>query len=264
MAQAHGAPLRRDARPQRRRIVIRSGPEAGAACGAVRVTPAAARGCRESWWRETPCPPAGARWARSRRRTGEATTTGRGRGTAMARQVIRQPDGLYAVFSTGVTGGLPVTLPASSTLSGARMQAVREARADAARLLDDLEAGQYYAGYTFEEANAASVEHGGEDLSGKAATVDRRAVVRHMRLVRQPQRPAARTASGRTAAPHGPSAPAGPRRKRPDGSCRPPRSGSPSSSWPLAMPSGIRRKRPVACPTRSRSCSRPVRTLSSR
>jgi hypothetical protein len=35
-----------------------------------------------------------------------------------------------------------------------------------------VDAGLVYAGYTFEEANAESVEHGGEDLSGKAANAD--------------------------------------------------------------------------------------------
>ncbi len=44
------------------------------------------------------------------------------------------------------------------------------AQEDAARLLDDTDAGLVYAGYTFEEANAESVEHGGEDLGGKLAT----------------------------------------------------------------------------------------------
>jgi len=35
-----------------------------------------------------------------------------------------------------------------------------------------VDAGLVYAGYTFKEANAASVEHGGEDLSGKLAATD--------------------------------------------------------------------------------------------
>jgi hypothetical protein len=35
-----------------------------------------------------------------------------------------------------------------------------------------VDAGLVDAGYTFEEANAESVKHGGEDLSGKLATTD--------------------------------------------------------------------------------------------
>ena len=83
----------------------------------------------------------------------------------MGRQVIRQPDGLYAVFSTGVDRWVARDLTREQYIEWRVKRAAQEARADAARLLDDLEAGQYYAGYTFEEANATSVEHGGEDLT---------------------------------------------------------------------------------------------------
>lgn len=87
----------------------------------------------------------------------------------MGRQLIKQPDGLYAVFSTGTDRWVAWDLTREQYIERRVDEAAKEARVDAARLLDDLEAGDYYAGYTFEEANAASVEHDGEDLSGKPA-----------------------------------------------------------------------------------------------
>jgi len=88
----------------------------------------------------------------------------------MGRQLIRQPDGLYAVFSTGVDCWVAVNLTRDQYIEWRVERAAREARESAARLLDDTDAGLVYAGYTFEEANAESVKHGGEDLSGKLAT----------------------------------------------------------------------------------------------
>lgn len=87
----------------------------------------------------------------------------------MGRVVIRQPDGLYAVFSSGTDRWIAVNLTREQYIERRVSEAVREAREDAARLLDDVDAGLVYGGYTFEEANALSVEHGGEDLSGKLA-----------------------------------------------------------------------------------------------
>lgn len=83
----------------------------------------------------------------------------------MGRQVIKQPDGLYAVFSTSIDRWVAWDLTREQYIERRVDEAAREARADAARLLDDVEAGEYYAGYTFEEANTESVEHGGQDLS---------------------------------------------------------------------------------------------------
>ena len=88
----------------------------------------------------------------------------------MGRQIIRQPDGRYALFSTGTDRWVAWDLTGEQYIERRVEEAAREARADAARLLDDTDAGLVYAGYTFEEANAASVEHGGEDLSGKLAS----------------------------------------------------------------------------------------------
>ena len=87
----------------------------------------------------------------------------------MGRCVIRQPDGRYAVFSTGTDRWIATDMTRDQYIEWRVKRAAQEARADAARLLDDLDAGLVYAGYTFEEANAESVEHGGEDLSGKMA-----------------------------------------------------------------------------------------------
>jgi hypothetical protein len=87
----------------------------------------------------------------------------------MGRCVIRQPDGLYAVFSTGTDRWIAVNLTREQYIERQSLLAAQEARTDAARLLDDVDAGLVNAGYTFEEANAESVEHGGEDLSGKPA-----------------------------------------------------------------------------------------------
>lgn len=83
----------------------------------------------------------------------------------MSRLIIKQPDGLYAVFSTGTDQWVAWDLTRDQYIERRVDEAAREARADAARLLDDVEAGTYYAGYTFAEANAESVEHGGQDLS---------------------------------------------------------------------------------------------------
>lgn len=90
----------------------------------------------------------------------------------MGRSVIKQPDGLYAVFSSGTDRWVAVDLTRDQYIEWRVEQAVREARAEAARLLDDVDAGLVYSGYTFEEANAESAANGGEDLSGKAARTD--------------------------------------------------------------------------------------------
>ena len=87
----------------------------------------------------------------------------------MGRCVIRQPDGLYAVFSTGTDRWIATDMTRDQYIEWRVKRAAQEARVDAARLLDDLDAGLIDSGYTFGEANTLSVEHGGEDLSGKLA-----------------------------------------------------------------------------------------------
>lgn len=90
----------------------------------------------------------------------------------MGRTVIRQPDGLYAIFSSGTDCWIAVNLTREQYIERQSLLAAQEARVDAARLLDDVDAGLVYSGYTFEEANALSAENGGEDLSGKLAKRD--------------------------------------------------------------------------------------------
>jgi hypothetical protein len=89
----------------------------------------------------------------------------------MGRSVIKQPDGLYAVFSSGTDRWVAVNLTREEYVEWRAEQAAREAREDAARLLDDVDAGLVYSGYTFEEANAESAANGGTDLSGEAAAL---------------------------------------------------------------------------------------------
>jgi hypothetical protein len=85
----------------------------------------------------------------------------------VGRSVIKQPDGRYAVFSTGTDRWLAWDLTREQYAERCVKLAVTEALADATRLLDDVDNGTYCAGYTFEEANAESAANGGEDLSGK-------------------------------------------------------------------------------------------------
>jgi hypothetical protein len=79
----------------------------------------------------------------------------------MGRCVIKQPDGLYALFSSGTDEWVAYDLTREQYIERRVEEAAREARVDAARLLDDVDAGVVYAGYTFEEANAMSGENGG-------------------------------------------------------------------------------------------------------
>lgn len=105
-----------------------------------------------------------------------ATALMRGGRALMGRAVIKQPDGRYAVFSTGTDQWIATDMTREQYIEWRVKRAAQEARADAARLLDDLDAGLVYTGYSFDEANALSVENGGEDLSGKAAAQPQSAV----------------------------------------------------------------------------------------
>lgn len=88
----------------------------------------------------------------------------------MGRYVIRQPDGLYAVFSTGTGRWVAVNLTRDQYIERQSLLAAQEARTDAARLLDDVDAGlPWFGWFGFEEANAESAANGGEDLSAKLA-----------------------------------------------------------------------------------------------
>lgn len=85
----------------------------------------------------------------------------------MSRQVIRQPDGKYAVFSTGTDQWVMWDFTREQYIEHRAEQAAREAREDAARLLDEVDAGEVpWGGWTFAEANAVSKRHGGTVLDG--------------------------------------------------------------------------------------------------
>jgi hypothetical protein len=88
----------------------------------------------------------------------------------MGRCVIRQPDGRYAVFSSGTDVWVAFDMTRDQYIAWRTRHAVTEAMTDAARLLDDVDAGLVDSGYSFEEANAQSVAHGGRDLIGPRLT----------------------------------------------------------------------------------------------
>lgn len=100
----------------------------------------------------------------------------------MGHQVIKQPDGLYAVFSSGTDQWIMWDFTREELIEHYVQRAAEVARKDTAELLDmvDDNPREAYAQFamTFEEANADSVESGGEDLSAKltvqeaAATAD--------------------------------------------------------------------------------------------
>lgn len=91
----------------------------------------------------------------------------------MGHQVIRQPDGLYAIFSSFTDTWIVYDATRQDVIGYYVEKAAKEAREGTARLLDDVDENPRKAYFqfamTFEEANAESVEHGGEDLSGKLA-----------------------------------------------------------------------------------------------
>lgn len=91
----------------------------------------------------------------------------------MGHQIIRQPDGLYAVFSSFSDTWIMSGATRDDLISYYAERAAKDAREGTARLLDDVDEDPRKAYYrfamTFEEANAMSVEHGGEDLSGRLA-----------------------------------------------------------------------------------------------
>lgn len=90
----------------------------------------------------------------------------------MGHQIIRQPDGLYAVFSTETDQWARHDMTRDDLIGLAADDAAREARKTAVRLLDQVDENRAYPrpwALTFAQANAKSVESGGEDLSGKLA-----------------------------------------------------------------------------------------------
>jgi hypothetical protein len=89
----------------------------------------------------------------------------------MARQIIKQPDGRYAVFSTGTDRWISFNMTRQGLIEQAEQQAAQDARARTAALLDEVDAAQdvhevYPYGWTFAEANAHSKDSGGIVLDG--------------------------------------------------------------------------------------------------
>src|SRR5215469_13537330 len=86
----------------------------------------------------------------------------------MGHQIIRQPDGLYAVFSTFSDTWIVYDATREDLLDYYAGRAAKDARASASRTLDfvdeDPRKAYYQFTMTFEEANAKSVKHGGLDL----------------------------------------------------------------------------------------------------
>ena len=88
----------------------------------------------------------------------------------MGHQIIRQPDGLYAVFSTGTDTWIKADATREDLIEWYAERAAKDAREGPPcgcwTTWTRIRAIAYYQfTMTFEEANAESVEHGGEDLS---------------------------------------------------------------------------------------------------
>jgi hypothetical protein len=87
----------------------------------------------------------------------------------MGHWVIKQPDGLYAVFSTGTDQWILWDFTRDQLIEHYAQRAAEDARKSKARELDEVDAGQGAAppfGWTFAEANAQSKFSGGEVLNG--------------------------------------------------------------------------------------------------
>jgi hypothetical protein len=87
----------------------------------------------------------------------------------MGYQVIRQPDGLLAVFSSYVDCWAVYDASPEEVVDWFAERAAADARRDAQRVVDAVQGGEprkvyYQFAMTFEEANAMSGEHGGEVL----------------------------------------------------------------------------------------------------
>jgi hypothetical protein len=93
----------------------------------------------------------------------------------MGQQVIKQPDGLYAIFSSITDTWIVYDATRKEISNYFARQAADDARHQVDRIFARLDTNPAAAAYyqftlTFEEANAMSVEHDGEDLSGKLVT----------------------------------------------------------------------------------------------
>jgi hypothetical protein len=84
----------------------------------------------------------------------------------MSHQVIRQPDGLFAVFSSVTETWIVYDADRSEIIDWFAEQAEREARERAERVMNAVEAGEpskiyYQFAMSFEKANTQSAERGG-------------------------------------------------------------------------------------------------------
>jgi hypothetical protein len=88
----------------------------------------------------------------------------------MGHQIIKQPDGLYAIFSSVVDSWIVYDATRQDVIDYYAEKAAEDARRSAARTLDQVDEnprGAYYQfTMTFAEANATSKAHGGELLPG--------------------------------------------------------------------------------------------------
>jgi hypothetical protein len=88
----------------------------------------------------------------------------------MGRQVIKQPDGLYAIFSSITDTWIVYDATRQEIVDYYVEVAVKDAKRDALRVLDAVDENPRKAYYqftmTFAEANATSKAHGGELLPG--------------------------------------------------------------------------------------------------
>jgi hypothetical protein len=87
----------------------------------------------------------------------------------MGHQIIRQPDGLLAIFSSFTDTWIVNDATPEDVADYYAEQAAREARRSVERILGHVLAGEpskayYQFALSFDEANAMSGEHGGEVL----------------------------------------------------------------------------------------------------
>ena len=88
----------------------------------------------------------------------------------MGYQVIKQPDGLLAIFSSYTDTWAVYDATGDEVVDWFAEQAAKSARRDAAGIVSAIQVGKprqvyYQFAMTFDEANAKSGEHGGEVLA---------------------------------------------------------------------------------------------------
>ena len=88
----------------------------------------------------------------------------------MGHQIIKQPDDLYAVFSSGVDAWILYDCTRQDVIDYYALKAFRDAEERTARIIDQVDDDPRTAYYqftmTFAEANAQSQHSGGQVLDG--------------------------------------------------------------------------------------------------